>query len=226
MKLSLSVTTIFLVYFMINSCEDMNDLHDPYMKKGEQIYTGRVDSAKMLPGNNRVLLRYWTSDVNAKSLLVYWLSKSDSVLLTIPEKQAADPVDVFINDLPEGTLYFDLYTFNKNMANRSVVFNAEGNVYGERYQQSLLNRRIKTKVFDPIIGRLTITWLGTVPNSIGCDFEYIDGNGVIQSGRTSSTGQVSAWDNVASDFKYRTLFLPEEEAVDTFYTGYIQVPLN
>ncbi|MGV8090514.1 MAG: DUF4998 domain-containing protein [Mangrovibacterium sp.] len=204
----------------------MNDLHDPYMKKGEQIYTGRVDSAKVFSGNSRVLLRYWTSDVKAKNLLIYWLSGSDSVLLNIPEKQATDAVDVSISNLPEGTLYFDLYTFNKDMKNRSVVFNTEGNVYGERYQQSLLNRRIKTKVFDPVNGRLTITWLGSVPNSIGCDFEFTDRNGTVQSGRIPSTGPVSVWENVASDFKYRTLFLPEEGAVDTFYTGYVQVPLN
>src|SRR5690554_2206975 len=68
---------------VLSSCSKMNDLHDEYLKRGEQIYVGQPDSAKIFPGNERALLRYWTSDPKASKLLVYWNARQDSLLLDI-----------------------------------------------------------------------------------------------------------------------------------------------
>jgi hypothetical protein len=217
---------LILGLFVMSSCFDMNDLHDEYLQRGETIYTGRVDSAKVFAGKNRVLLRYWTSDIKAANLMVYWLSRSDSVLLTIPDKLAETPVDVYISDLPEASLYFELFTLNENLKNRSIVYDIGGNVYGDKYQETLLNRTIKTKVFDALTGQLIITWLGTVENSVGCDVEYTDVNGATITRRVSTAETTTVLEYVAEDLKYRTLFLPEEAAIDTFYTNYKSVSLN
>jgi hypothetical protein len=214
------------VLLFMNSCSDMNDLHDVYLRNGETIYTGRVDSAKVFAGNNRVLMRYWTSDIKATYLLVYWLSRTDSVMLDIPVKTATMPVDVYISDLPEGNLYFDLFTLNKNMKDRSIVYNLGGNVYGTEYQSSLLDRTIKTKVFNPITGMLTITWLGSVENSVGCEMEYTDLSGAKVTKRVPTIENTTVFSNVSGNLKYRTLFLPEKTAVDTFYTVFKSLTLN
>ncbi len=214
------------VLVITSSCSDMNALHDVYLKRGETIYTGRVDSARVFAGKNRVLLRYWSSDIKAANLLVYWLSRTDSVLLSIPEKLANNPVDVYISELPEGSLYFELFTLNKNLKNRSIDYNIGGNVYGDKYQETLLDRTIKTKVFDPMTGQLTITWLGSVENAVGCDIEFSDINGSTIKQRIPITENNTVLNNVAGSLKYRTLFLPEATAIDTFYTDYKSVPLN
>jgi len=214
------------VLFLMSSCGGINELHDAYLQHGETIYTGRVDSAVALAGNKRVLLRYWVSDIKAAKLQVYWLSRTDSVLLDIPVKPESEPVEVYISDLPEGSLYFELFTMNKDLINKSIAYNLGGNVYGDKYQATLLNRTIKTKVFDPLTGKLTINWLGTVEKSVGCDVEYTDINGATVTIRVPITENTTVLTDVAGDVKYRTLFLPEETALDTFYTEFKSVSLN
>lgn len=228
MKLKSYLTQIAwgAILLMAVSCTDMNELHDVYLQNGETIYTGRVDSVKVFAGNERVLLRYWISDAKAKNIVVYWLSRTDSVKLGIPDKQVKDSVDVFIDELPEGSLYFEIFTLNKDMKNRSVPFEIGGSVYGSKYQSTLLNRTIKTINKDPATGILTITWVGSIEKSVGCEIEYTGDNGTSFAKRIPPKENPTILQNVAGNLRYRTLFLPEETAIDTFYTDFKSIPLN
>lgn len=211
---------------VIASCSKMNDLHDDYFKDGEIIYTGRVDSAQIFAGNKRVLLRYWVSDIKANKLLIYWLSRSDSLIFDIPEKPLNNSVEVFITDLPEGSLYFELITLNRQMANRSVPFNTACNVYGNKYQSSLLNRTINSTSKNTATRDLTITWGGALEKSIGTEIEYLDSFGSVILKRISAIEKYTTLTDVANGLKYRTLYLPEPTAIDTFYTDFSMISLN
>ena len=228
MKLKSYLTQITwgIILLMAVSCSDMNELHDVYLQKGETIYTGRVDSAKVFAGNERVLLRYWISDAKAKNIVVYWLSRTDSVILNIPDKQLKDSVDLLINRLPEGSLYFEIFSLNKDMRNKSVPFGVGGSVYGGKYQSTLLNRTIKTLKNDTITGTVTITWVGSINKSVGCEMEYTDSLGSTVFLRIPPKENPTLLQNVAGNLRYRTLFLPEETAIDTFYTDFKSIPLN
>ena len=81
-------------------------------------------------------------------------------------------------------------------------------------------------MFIPLTGKLTINWLGTVEKSIGCDIEYTNITGGKVKKRVPTTENVTIYTDVARDLKYRTLYLPEKTAIDTFYTVYKSVPLN
>lgn len=228
MKLKSHLTQITwgIILLMVVSCSDMNELHDVYLQKGETIYTGRVDSAKVFAGNERILLRYWISDAKAKNIVVYWLSRTDSVILDIPDKPLKDSVDLLLNRLPEGSLYFEIFTLNKDMRNRSVPFEVGGSVYGGKYQSTLLNRTIKTLKNDTITGTVTITWVGSINKSVGCEMEYTDSLGSTIFLRIPPKENPTLLQNVAGNLRYRTLFLPEETAIDTFYTDFKPIPLN
>ena len=39
------------------ACSDMNDVHDIYLKNGETVYIGRVDSIHVFSGRERVKIR-------------------------------------------------------------------------------------------------------------------------------------------------------------------------
>jgi hypothetical protein len=210
------------------SCSRMNDLHDPYLEKGEIIYTKKVDSAKVFSGENRVLLRYYTTSPNAKKLLVYWNLRTESMLFDIPDKNAEDPVDVHMEDLDEGPVYFELFTLNGDMQNKSVPYNLEGYAYGNIYQQSLVNRGVDAVMRVP--GQpVIISWLAADPNATGCLIKYTN-----QSGATAyQTVPVDEFNTVIPDvsedvgtIEYQTTYLPDPDAIDVFSSDFTQVSIG
>ncbi len=210
------------------SCSKMNDLHDPYLKDGEILYTGKVDSAKVLAGEKRILLRYYTSDPKAKNLIAYWNFRADSMLLAIPAKNAKEPVDVYFNNMEEGSIYFELFTFDENMQNRSVSYLVEGYSYGDMFRSTLLNRNIASILRNLEDRVVVIQWYTADPRSIGCLIKYTDREGeaverIVPPGETVT--EIPDVHGEAEFIEYRTIYLPETGAIDRFYTNIRQVEI-
>jgi len=203
----------------------MNDFHDEYLQRGETLYVGRVDSAHVLPGNGRILLRYWSSDPKAKKMKIYWKSKTDSLILDIPATIGKDSVEIVIPDLEENNYMFEIYTFNEHMQHKSRVFQLSGKVYGTKFQASINTRQLRTAVFLPS-GQTEIRWLGAVEKALGTELVYTNKLGEVVEKFVPITENITVLNDLAGNLKYRTYFLPELNAVDTFYTNYTEVTLN
>jgi hypothetical protein len=171
--ISLSLLCGLLGCLLISSCTGMNDYHDEYLKRGETLYVGKVDSARVYPGLGRLIIQYWNSDPKAKKLKVYWNSRTDSMLLDIPEKPASQAVEIVIPNLEENNYLIEMITLNAEMKNPSIVFQAGGRVYGDKFQASLSDRQVRTAVFLPT-GEAEIRWLGAVEKAIGTELVYTD----------------------------------------------------
>lgn len=198
------------------SCSGMNDLHDKYLKNGEIIYTGRVDSAQIFGGANRVLLKYYVSDPKAKNLMAYWNLKTDSVLFAIPDKDVHEPVEVYINNLEESDIFFDLFTFDEDMQDKSVPYHVDGTVYGEKYRQTLRNRTVKSTNYDETRNVLTIEWGDAGDTEIETRLDYTDINDVARTATVDAAESVTE----ITDFKslavyYSTTYRPHM-AIDEF----------
>ncbi len=210
------------------SCSRMNDLHDPYLKNGEILYTGKVDSAKVFAGEERVLLRYYTSDPKAKNLMIYWNFRADSTLLPIPAKNAEDPVDVNFENLEEGDIYFELFTFDENVENRSVSYPVEGYSYGDMFRSTLLNRNIASILRNLDDRVVVIEWYAADPRSIGCMLKYTNQEGatverMVPPGETVT--EIPDVHGEAEFIEYQTVYLPEVDAIDRFYANLRQVEI-
>lgn len=220
MKLSYFLILVILTNILILiSCSDMNELHDQYLQNGEIIYTGRVDSAEILPGRNRLILRYWNSDPKAKKLLVYWSFRTDSLIVDIPKKNVTDSVDIVISDIEEGSINFELFTMDENFKNRSVAYNISGNVYGDKYLSTLRTRSIRTTLNEPKIGSV-IYWSSSIQNSIGDKLVYKNSTGQETKLFISPNNNKTIIKDVSGEVTYQTVYLPTENAIDTFYTNY------
>ena len=211
------------------SCDRMNDLHDQYLEKGAIIYTMKVDSAEVFAGKNRVLLRYYTTDPKAKKLQVYWNLRTESQVFDIPVKNAEEPVDVYIDDLDEGRVHFELFTLNENMQNKSVPYSTEGNVYGSIFQQSLVNRKCAAYRTEPD-QKISIEWYSADPKVTGCEIKYTDQSGETVYHTAPAAEAVTIIDDMSAEtryIEYRTMYLPEPDAIDIFYTtGYHRVDIE
>lgn len=204
----------------IAGCSKMNDLHDVYLRRGETLYVGKPDSVQVLPGRERVKLRYWVSDPKAEKLVVYWRSRTDSIVADIPPRSSTgDTLELIIDGLAENQHSFTLHTMNKNSQHRSVAQQAGGMVYGEQFQNGLLNRLISSGSLSGE-GKLEITWLGAVEKGLGCDIRFTNTNGRDSVVFVPMDEEISEIGGVAADIRYRTLFLPEPTAIDTFYTDW------
>lgn len=204
----------------------MNDLHDVYLKRGEKIYVGKVDSAYIFPGKERVKLRYWPSDPRATKMIIYWQSRSDSMILDIAPELVGDSSDVILTSLPEYDHIFEVVTMNNEFRNKSIPYTVTGSVYGDRYQGVTANRSIKELYQDTLSGNWTIRWLGKVETGIGSEIVYNTVDGEQMEVYAPMSEKVVVLENLKSDLRYRTLFLPEPDAIDTFYTEFTEIPIQ
>lgn len=232
MKHKMQIALMLLSLSVVFSCSKMNDKHDFYLKDGEIIYLGRVDSAKILPGKNRFLLRYWITDSRAKELKIYWNQMANSYSTPIPPHQPTDSIDVIIGDeanrIPEGNYTFQLIS-NDGSGLESIAFEILGNVYGEQFPLLMSDRYVKNASYNPDLQEVSVEW-GAPPSSrdIGVELTYYKGDtkNVIKiptEQLTSKTILNSV--NIEKGVTYRTLFLPEPAAIDTFYTSPISLPI-
>lgn len=223
--ISLYLLCALLACLLVSSCTSMNDYHDEYLKRGETLYVGKVDSARIYPGKGRLVIHYWNSDPKAKKLIVYWKSRTDSMLLDIPEKPVGQAVEIVIPGLEENNYLIEMITLNAEMKNPSIVFQTGGRVYGDKFQASLSDRQVKTAVFLPT-GEAEIRWLGAVEKAIGTELVYTDKTGQEVSKFVPISELITSLPDLGGNLSYRTVFVPEALAIDTFYRDYQTVSLG
>ncbi|MFV0591004.1 MAG: DUF4998 domain-containing protein [Draconibacterium sp.] len=213
------------MYMILLSCSDMNDKHEIYMQDGEILYIGRVDSATVLSGNERFILRYWITDPRAKELKIYWDEKKDSLVVPIPNHLAADSLEVVVGNnslaMPEGSYTFQLVTTDGEGLT-SVDFDMIGNVYGAQFASTMVQRFVKETSFDPGNNQLAVTWGDpSSTRDIGVELTYYEGEQKKVIKILNEDGSQTILDNYNLDkgATYRTMFLPEETSIDTFFTA-------
>ena len=226
----MKIKHIYLFFVLLSaigflSCSDMNDIHDGYLQRGETIYVGQPDSAKTFSGNGRVLLRYWYSDPKVAKLKVFWDFRQDSLLLDIPEGQLGKPIDLLIDKLEEKQYTFELVTFNKTMQYPSIPLKIQANVYGENFQSTLFDRKVRYATYIDE-NHIKINWGSKVINSIGIDIAYVDNEGIDREEFIPIDKLSTELNDFSEDLTYRTVFLPDSAAVDTFYTSYKTIPID
>ncbi|NII82042.1 MULTISPECIES: DUF4998 domain-containing protein [unclassified Pedobacter] len=208
---------------LLFGCSKSDD-YKKYLEGGDILYSGKLDSVKINPGNNRVQLTgLLKADPKINRIKIFWNDKKDSI--EYPVNMNTDPrrfTKIF--NVEEGIRSFLVYTFDVD-GNRSIAVNAVGRVYGPRYAASLNNRVIGSAT--QVNGETVIDWL-TIDLSAGpfaTEIQYISTTGLktlrvpIATERTKLNDLAST----ASTISTRTLYLPTKSSIDTFYTEFAQV---
>lgn len=217
-----------LVLFCLGACTKMNDTYHKFWENGEKIYPASPDSLSAFSGRNRVELSWLIiGDPSLTKAIIYWNNETDSLVMPIKSASSgsADTMKVILDNLPEGAYSFDIYTYDK-YGNRSVVGNVVGKVYGDSYASSLLTRIVDNNSF--LDDTLHIEWGDAADaSSLGVELRYTDMSGIVRTRLVKAdadTTVIPGFDLSASHyFTYRTLFLPDSTAIDTFYTKYDSV---
>jgi hypothetical protein len=199
----------------------MDATYKDFIEGGQIIYPGKADFLRVYSGRERLILAWPAStDPKVEYAKIYWNNRTDSVEVPLEGMVAGqDTVVVPFNNLAEGSYVFEIFTFDTD-GNRSVKVETLAQVYGDSYESKLLSRPIEEAQLDDNI--LNITW-GAAPDAsaIGSEITYTDINGVEQTLFIPGTEPITEIPEFAfGTMEHRTLYLPNEWAIDTFYTDY------
>ena len=206
---------------MLWAC-DTNDTYKEFLRDGETIYVAMADSVRISPGRNRLKLSFLVSDPTTSRALILWNNKTDSLELPVQRVYQTDTVSAQLSGLKEGSYSFDIYTYDDE-GNSSVAVNAVGIVYGDNYLNSLLETPVKgAYVNEEEQSRVDISWGVADETAIGSEVIYTDSSNASHTLFVPSAERSTVLtDHLrGSSFQYRTLYLPEETAIDTFYTAF------
>lgn len=224
MKLKKYIPLLIGIY-LLSGCDKIDDTYSEFVKDGEIIYLGRVDSVKTYSGYYRIKLSWLlTTDPKINKCRVFWNFGADSVEVPVTRTSGIDTVSVIIDNLTESVHTFGFRTYDNN-GHSSIEVNEVGTVYGDNYMSSLTNRPIKSITSDG--NDFILTWFGAGSSTIGMELNYLnqdeESEHFIVSTEENPTRLIDALPE--SMLEYRTLFLPQEEAIDTFYSAWETVEL-
>jgi hypothetical protein len=193
----------------------MNDLHDGYMTDGEILYAAKVDSATVYPGKNRVMLGVGIGSQRIETVRIYWNDYADSADIAVDNQTGA--FSKTLENMEEKDHIFYLVDLD-GFGNRSLPFEASGTVYGDRFQSALSNRTTQTVAVEE--GILSISWGGSPDNAVHCELIYTDMQGQERTLFVPISENVTSIADWSAGLRYRTSFLPDAAAIDTFYTDW------
>lgn len=222
-----NILWVWLFLPLLISCDRMNDLHDEYLQRGEKVYLARLDEAHILAGDKRAELVFVNKDVKAKTLIVYWRSRTDSLVYTIPENSVGQELKVQLPDLPEDFLTFELVSQTGDGKSKSLVTELSSRIFGDNYQASLNNRLVDKAVFLQSANELDITWKGVFEGAVNIEIEYEGTDGNTRVVKLPVEQRSILYLNMFDgDLRYRTGYVPAENTLDTFYTEYSELPFS
>lgn len=208
---------LILSFGGIISCSDMNDMHQEYLDKGEQIYLGKVDTVIAYPGYDRLKLKCVVkADPKITKLRVTWNEGQDELIVPfVRQNPEVDTIKVNIDPLPENSYLFKLNTIDDNN-NSSIVTEFTTDVFGEKYSNKLVNKSIEGTLATPSV--FYVQWKPNV-DAVSVKVIYTDVNGVKQTVLTPESELITELNNwkPGSTIEYQTEFKPHENSIDPFF---------
>lgn len=216
-------TYVYVLFFLfLAACSKMDDYREKFTDGHERLYTGKADSVKVFPGKNRVLLKWlYVADPKVKKAKVFWNNRHDSSSIDVVRTSGVDTIKFMINNLAEGNYNFEIISYDAD-GNASVTVNKPGVVFGESYQAALLNRLVKKAEMKT--GYAEVTWYSADQEALITEVKYqnLAGNIITKSVLPGmDTLKLEAYQS-GTKFEFRTLYLPDSSAIDTFYTTWQQ----
>ena len=215
-----------LLAILIISCSKMEDTFKEYVVPNGITYVGKADSIAVFPGRARIKITWLRgTDPNTRQAVIYWNNKNDSLVIPVTQTDPKDTVTALINNLPEGSYAFNIFT-RDDAKNASIRVDVQGSTYGTIYESAILPR---------VLGSARVTgndvklgWPKGEPTSFSTEINYIDLAGVSQRTYLPAIQDTIILTNVkeGSSVTYRSLYKPTDLTIDTFYTAYSSRALN
>ncbi len=212
---------------IITACSKWDD-YKKYIDEN-RIYPQKPDSLKVYPGKNRALLEWIIVDPKVTTCKVQYTQEGqkDSVFVPIDKQNnyTSDTIRLIVEDLKETTCYFNIISYD-DLDHSSLPVEVEKYVYGEKYQESLLNRLLKSRQLNN--NDLVLKWYDASETEVGIELNYKDISNNLKTifVPDTITSTIISDFNVDYPLTFRTLHLPEPTAIDTFYSSVEEIKIS
>lgn len=220
MKKIYALIAFLLSGLFIISCDDFMDVHKEYIEGGEIIYAPKPDSLRFIAGKGRILFKCRTYNApNVRSIDVYWNDGLDSLIIPVELNTGYDSLSVILDDMGEKSYTFNVRTTD-NFGHKSLYQTAFGTSYGEIFQSTLNDRRIKNISLSDKEG--VLEWYSAPKNLVKNEIRYVKKDGSQVTVEMPSTDYIIKLPEAkaGSSIEYRSLYTPEKECIDTFVTAW------
>ncbi|MDO7174021.1 DUF4998 domain-containing protein [Mariniflexile sp. AS56] len=222
-----NILIITLALICLCNCSEMNELHQPYLDRGETIYPAKPDSLISFSGQNRVKLQWYVySDLSIKKARIFWNDKADSLDVPITVNQGVrDTIGAVVENLKEGGYVFEVFNLD-TYGNKSIPVVRSGKSLGGIYQSSLNNRRILS--YKTTTNNITFTMSSSDPaDYVYSEFKYFDNNNLVREAKLDldnlETIKIPLDDiDISKNIQFRSVYQPFDNAIDLFYTEFAE----
>ena len=172
------ILILFCALFNFSACSKMDDF-TKYIDGKEKIYPATMDSVIVKSGKKRVQIEGLLNvSSGVSAIIAYWNNRQDSMRYPINSLSGNEKIKIIVPNLPEGPINLELRSVDDN-GNISVPQYLNGNVYGDRYREGLLQRAILNTSF--VEDQLVELTLQNVSQSLGFDamklrYENVNGS--------------------------------------------------
>ena len=224
MRLFKNFALVFLFIGTLASCDGMDATYKEFIEEGPIVYIGKVDSLKAYAGRNRAMLEWQKLlDPRAKTAKIFWENRTRSTELQLTDK--AGLTQVIVKDLAEGSYVFEVCTYDTH-GNSSIMSEVPCTVYGDVYEKLLFNTKVKKAVLENDV--LTVTFAASLePTFFASEITYMSSEGKNKTVLLKAPATQVKIDDFAGDhITYRSVYLPEETAIDYFYSESDELEIN
>jgi hypothetical protein len=173
-----------------------------------------IDRVTARPGRNRVQLELSISLDRIKNVKIIRLDNNESMDVNIDYKTGV--FIAYYSGLTEKKYDFKLFSYDK-FGNQSDSLLISSAAYGTQYESQMTNRGIKVAT---AFGNGACIGLADHDGN-WCEFFYTDIKGVQQvqkALRSDPAAYLIGYDYNSGGIQYRSAYMPEITAIDTFYT--------
>lgn len=210
----LSCIFCFMILIGTQSCDDMSKLSDRFLDDGSIVYAAKVDSVAAHPGDGRIVLELFIYTQRIDSVRIYWNDGADSQSIYIGNKPGKYDASL---EVEEAAYVFNLVSVDK-YGNKSLPVEVSSEAAGDDFRRLVTRQQLTSAKFNAAGGKLMLYWGTPVAYGYENEIVYTNTEGKEARKRVSTTlDSITDW---GSNLKYRTLALPNELAIDTFYTEY------
>ncbi|MGQ7869840.1 DUF4998 domain-containing protein [Sunxiuqinia sp. sy24] len=216
---------IFCGIVILSSCEKMDDIHSDFLKDGDIIYAPKPLMTQSFGGKNRIKLKYYlVNAVNVSKCIVEWDEGNSSQSLDITPKLPIDSLEITIDGLEEKSYIFNIYTVDTH-GNRSVKEQITGSAYGTKFVGGLNNRPLLGFDGGGTVDSIVVSWATPAEGNTGVELVYNNRAGEPVTKMVLPEEDeivIRDWES-EGQMSYRSFYVPEPMAIDTFSSEAEQV---
>lgn len=223
-----NIITFFIVsaFLLLYSCSPMDYKYSDFVKDGPITYLTKLDDSEVkgIGGRNRIrIVIPQSEDPRASKVELYWFNKQEHLVASL---NPSGETNVIIEGLVEASYIFELSTLD-DKGNKSIPVAITATSYGDIWESLLQNRLIASKGREGANYKITYAE-NTDQRLQATEFEWKSEDGVSSKLTIDPTETVGYMENfVASSYRYRSIYRPEPESDDLFYSSwdyYTEVP--